>query len=445
MVYLLKIILMVVSTLCIASVISGKKVFCSMLPIFLVYNITMILPMVLEIFLGVPYRGYYGLKLSLNDDITTCIYCIFALLTELILYMELRKQIKKATSISFATEYHTWRQDVISQFGVKGNKGKFIQLLSILGIVAFIIAIVCAPNPLVYFKQLGAFSMFDTFRSAAELQYHRNIMIKIVYVVTGCIVLNKLADVDEKFLQNIIRNFAILLIVFVNGKRSLVMILIGSMVLIDLIRNPRRKKIKYEIILAGLLLAGYFVVYAYITGKVYYNTNWYSVINEYFFRSETSRAAIYSINHPEKLKILDYPGQSIIYNLFYFIPRFLWPSKPNPYSVYYFSAINGYNSLVIADWRFQTSIWAEFISNFGYAGMILVDVFIIWFSRFLNKRKFVCKTLGIGLICILQLFEYSDMMKVIALIVLALFLSERLKVKNNTIFLIVKDENKRSN
>lgn len=141
------------------------------------------------------------------------------------------------------------------------------------------------------------------------------------------------------------------------------------------------------------------------------------MISEYFFKSNAVKVAIYSNLHPSLLKVLDYPLQTIIYDLCYFIPRSIWDSKPYPYPDYYSSAVMGLSELTYFGWRFQTNIYAEFISNFNILGIFFAPLFILWMCKKMDQSKGILfKLLGLVLAISLQVFEYTDSNKVLMLV-----------------------------
>ena len=92
------------------------------------------------------------------------------------------------------------------------------------------------------------------------------------------------------------------------------MIMIGVFFLIDLLKEGSLKKIAPKYVVLFGMVAVYFYAYMYITDKISYNSDWYYEMQEYIFRSMHVRFSIYATLHPEKVHILDYPGQSMLYS-----------------------------------------------------------------------------------------------------------------------------------
>lgn len=165
----------------------------------------------------------------------------------------------------------------------------------------------------------------------------------------------------------------------------------------------------------------------YITDKISYNSDWYYELQEYIFRSMHVRFSIYAVLHPTEIQILDYPGQSILQSIFFFVPREIWTSKPLPYIDYYMRGVLNLSSLSRVSYHMPASYYPEFVSNFGLIGMPLSLLFTVWITRFFDKRKTICKLLGAALIALLNIYYYNDLLKIVALFILYLWITERYK------------------
>lgn len=76
--------------------------------------------------------------------------------------------------------------------------------------------------------------------------------------------------------------------------------------------------------------------------------------------------------------ILEFRGQSMLYNLFFWVPRVLFPQKPWPYAQYFTNAALGreLSDFEPLGWGTTTTIFSEFLTNFGWIGLIL-SIFIV--------------------------------------------------------------------
>lgn len=426
----LKIFSLVFSIFVLIKMVMSVKQFHSIVPIIIVFDFVMVVPIYLELLWGNPETAYDNFILAMNDDTTNVLFYIFIVITQVAFLGEIIKIAKVDKNI------------INEQIPVKknsfelltNNKYKNILLIiSYLVPIITILAIILSPSPTYYFH------LFDSVYGGVNpniLQYNK-LMRNLVYALLLALVINKWYDNDDKLYNRLIRIIYVALIMFSNHKRTFMMIAIGACLVIDIVKGKKARKIMpwYT---AYIFFAGfYFVYYAYATGKISYNNDWYYLTNEYFFRTMHMKFAIYASLHPTNIHILDYPGESILFDLFYFIPRSLWASKPWPYVNYFISGVLGYSSYSSNSWGMPTSYYPEFVSNFGICGILISVIFTIWISRFLDRRNTVCKMLGVTLICLLEVYYYDNALKVLAAIVFILYLSEKksfkylFKVRNN--------------
>lgn len=111
-----------------------------------------------------------------------------------------------------------------------------------------------------------------------------------------------------------------------------------------------------------------------------------------FTRDDRVRYAIYEVLHPERLKILDYPGQTILPFITWIFPLNLFFSKvfnytPHNYSYYLSSALLGGG--ISANESFMTpSVFGEIISNFYLLGIFIMPIFSIWFIKKISNLPY---------------------------------------------------------
>ena len=114
-------------------------------------------------------------------------------------------------------------------------------------------------------------------------------------------------------------------------------------------------------------------------------------------------------------------------SLFFYIPRAIWTSKPWPYIDYYMRGVLGLSSISYVTYHMPASYYPEFVSNFGLVGLLLSLIFTIWITRFFDKRKTVCKLIGTAMIALLNVYYYNDLLKIVAIFVLYLYVTEKYK------------------
>jgi len=90
-----------------------------------------------------------------------------------------------------------------------------------------------------------------------------------------------------------------------------------------------------------------------------------------FFRDDRVKLAMFVELEPAATRILEFRGQSLLYDLTFFVPRSIWPDKPWPYAVYFTSATYDIVPPRPLGWGMTTSWLDEAIANFGWLGLLL--------------------------------------------------------------------------
>lgn len=401
--------------------IKNYKRFHSIYPIIAVFDLVMVVPLLLEMFLGIPdipRDVYMNFIRAMEDQTTLLIYCSFILIAQILFGYEIKRIKRKDKFINQSND--------VQEFLLFAQKFKYKNIVlnvCYFIIIASIVAIILAPSPIYYLT----FRNVHFQPSEDIVRYSENIIGPLFQLLIGAIIALKLFDSKNKISGVILRLILILFFTMVNGKRTYLMIIIGVFFLIDLLREGNLKKIapKYTVLFS--LVALYFYAYMYVTDKISYNSDWYYEMQEYIFRSMHVRFSIYAILHSNQIHILDYPGQSMLQNLFFFIPRSIWSSKPWPYIDYYMKGVLGLSSISYVRYHMPASYYPEFVSNFGIMGLMLSLFFTIWITRFFDKRKTACKLIGTAMIALLNVYYYNDLLKIVAIFVLYLYITEKYK------------------
>ncbi|WP_153522133.1 O-antigen polymerase [Companilactobacillus halodurans] len=385
----------------------NKRVFIPFLCLA-VFDLLYVFPILIELILGDAHTGYYGFILAQNDVATSIVYSIFVLTFEILFYIYIKSQAKKNKKF-YLMESMALVRDKLS------NSKMFLVLFGILLLIP-IFGIIFAPNPADYFK-IGAFPMNRIMANSDEIAFNDNIAKFCKYFGFLGIIGIKLYDKNHSFILLILRIVSLISVTLLDGKRTLFAFLILILFAIDFIFSKNKSRLILKGFFLAVVISLYFVLYSYVTGKYEYNTNWYSVISEYFFKGNAVKVAIYSVLHPDKLHILDYHFQTFYYDLFYFVPRNIWLSKPLTYPDYYSSAVFGFETVRNVGWYFQTNVFAEFISNIGIMGVFLGPLFILLLCNVVNNSKNLFSMMfGVSFIVLIELFEYSDLVKIVFLI-----------------------------
>lgn len=398
------------------------KRFHSIYPVIAVFDLVMVVPLALEMFFGIPNIPrdvYINFVQAMEDQTTLIIYCIFVLIAQFMFTHELRKIKRRERSIEQTND--------IQEFllFVQNFKHKNVVIVICYAVIfASVFSVIFAPNPMYYLTLRNVHVQV----SETIARYSENVVSPLFELLIGAIIALKLFDSKNRIGGIVFRITLIVFFTVVNGKRTYMMIIIGVFFLIDLLREGSLKKIAPKYVALFGLVAVYFYAYMYITDKISYNNDWYYEMQEYIFRSMHVRFSIYAVLHPSQIHILDYPGQSMLHDLFFFIPRVIWTSKPMPYIDYYMRSVLGLSSLSQVTYHMPASYYPEFVSNFGLLGLPLSLLFTIWIMRYFDKRKTACKLLGTALIALLNVYYYNDLLKIVAMFILYLCITEKYKI-----------------
>lgn len=395
------------------------KRFHSIYPVIAVFDLVMVVPLFLEMYFGIPdipRDVYMNFVRAMEDQTTLLIYCLFVLLAQLMFTCELRRIKRLDRSVTRTNDIQEFLL-FIQDFKYR----KIVVGICYIIVAASVFSVIVAPNPMYYLT----FRNVHIQVSDSIARYSEHVILPLFELLVGAIIALKLFDSKNKIGGVVFRIILIVFFTVVNGKRTYLMIIIGVFFLIDLLKQGSLKKIAPKYVFLFGMVAVYFYGYMYITDKISYNSDWYYEMQEYIFRSMHVRFSIYATLHPEKIHILDYPGQSMLSNLFFFIPRAIWISKPSPYIDYYMRGVLGSSSLSNVTYNMPASYYPEFVSNFGILGLALSLIFTIWIMRYFDKRKTACKLLGTALIALLNVYYYNDLLKMVAMFILYLCITEK--------------------
>lgn len=267
-------------------------------------------------------------------------------------------------------------------FNVKGRYHELINALLVIGMLSPLVIFIIAPNPSIYFQ----YSYFYTHSySALGLEYifHKVVTQRINYFAFFCMALYYFRK-GRSIRRNILTTLSIILMVWFDGKRALLGFSLVSVLLIDWIKKKDKKfyKIFKKAIIFVLIMGTYFLIQGNISGKSVHGAEFINY-ELYFSRMSAVMTTIYDQLHERTM--LDYSGQSILYNLLFFVPRVLWPEKPIMFCKYYTAYAIGVNGL---RWNLLVNIWTEFIANFGaIMGPFLVIAFMSFVARVSEKSN----------------------------------------------------------
>lgn len=165
---------------------------------------------------------------------------------------------------------------------------------------------------------------------------------------------------------------------WISGKRTIVAVSLVVLGYVLWSRQVLRGRRLYLALALGLLLLVAFSFY-YQSNVRYANNpllfsgaeTRYESFRIDFFRDDRIKMALYAELHPDEMQILEYRGQSVLFNLVFMLPRSLWPDKPWPYAVYFTSTMLQMYPARWLGWGMTTSWLEEAIANFGWLGVLV--------------------------------------------------------------------------
>lgn len=339
-------------------------------------------------------RAYYPFMFKAMTDVTTgIIYDLFVIVTVALLYW-------------FSCRFPRYRPFSISDWvnKVKAFRGLTV-LIGMLTVFPIIVGVLLAPDPSVYL-QFSYFNINLDIKSSVSFIYDDVVMHLLTYVAFFSTLVSYYCSDSRSKIQYVI---PVLLITWINGKRTLLLFLLIGFVIIDYLKWDRNDRVYIKVLARKALLffgfyIGYYIVYNLITQKADFadNSLLYTV---YFSRLCNVKVAIYDLLYTNSM--LDYPMQSILYNLLFFVPRSIWPGKPYGYYPYFTSYVfSGVGWNTIKGYGFQVNLWSEFISNAGFLGLFLAIGFVVAVIHIAEKSQSVVSYIS-GTAFIVLYFAYG--------------------------------------
>lgn len=354
----------------------GKGQHHSILVIMVVFYVFFAIPLFLDILFEKPqYYTLPGFRIASNDDTTSIVYCMYVSAVPVIWWLTGKS--KKSKKIETVSE-----EKVKFEFSALRRFKPILYLL----LISPIFALLFAPDPSIYLK----YGFILGLLSDDAIKFHSIVSMSTLLSVLSAACLILMSKRINFFYLMTLFPF-IFLSVFLNGKRAIVFIVILVFSYIFW-RKGRLRGVKltvYTVFIAGFLISftslyqdqlRYNVTQTDDSQKIYEN------VRVDYGRDNMTKMTIFAELNPNTMKILEYRGQSFLFDLTMYVPRDIWPSKPWPYSIYFTSAML-LLPIYSYGWGMTTSILEECIANFGWIGMILGPLFISFICRLGDSRR----------------------------------------------------------
>jgi hypothetical protein len=325
--------------------------------VYLIFYAEYAVSLGLDLYKGPPnYSGEPGFAVSSEDPYVSLLYCIFVFLVPLIWLWKAKPHPRVAPTPS-----PQWVSTLL-------RLGSFLPLIVILA----------APEPGVYLEYAGVIRsdaslpirVFHIFVSMAT-------MVAVLCAAVRCLV----ESLNKRCITEVAA--AIALSIWANGKRYIVAEALMFVVLALWYRGAvAGRKLLWTMMTGVLLLGAFSVTYQFIVRDISFGGSASDTAAEDarvdYTRDSRVKMALYAELYPEKMRILDYRGQNLLYYATLPVPRSIWSNKPYPYATYFTSAmLNRYPQDL--GWGMTTGIFDESISNFGLLGVLIGPLVVRWF------------------------------------------------------------------
>jgi hypothetical protein len=383
----------------------------SVLVIIPIFYIFFTLPLILDLTIGPPfYNKYPGFLVASNDYTTKIIYSIYIVYIPFILY-----------------KYGRVRKIVnnIKYNDINTNRIKFI-----LYILLFlpVLLILFSPNPLIYLNYAAA---TKGLLNLEESKFHYYVSLFSMVSILSYIILIFIKR-GPLFSYSISLLPFIFIDIWVFGKRFIVATFFVLLVFVLWKKGILKG---FRIIIIGIMSSVLIFLYSSIYQDKVRDYGSYSFEQKYtnfridYGRDAVTKLTIYSELNPDKIKILDFRGESFLFDLTFFVPRDIWPEKPYPYAQYVTSAVF-FSQPKLWGWGFTTSIFEEMIANFSWFGMILAPFSIALICRISDSfNNGLISILGILIAMLLMVLQLAPYISIFMLWVFTVIIFKFKRIK----------------
>ena len=344
----------------------------SVLFVYVVFYLFFAMPMVLDATLGPPeYTIQRGMILSQYDLTTNLIYLGYIAFVPMVFRW-----------IAGPPRFDESPRAVPLRNVVRG--------FSWIAMLALPVVLMLAPSPTDYL----AYAAYVAHQHAENADYNQIVGMSAVLAVVGSVLV--LTAEDTSPIGRVVGVSIATAGVWIHGKRSIVAIAL-LLTLYQLWTRGVLRGRRFLVVAAVVAIAFAAFTYAYQTsvrkigesdtrGTAFSSSTGYVGYRIDFGRDGITKQTIYAELNPKEIQVLEYRGQSILFDLTWFVPRSLWPSKPYPYAVYSTAAMFGIKPRDLG-WGVTTSWLEEAIANVGWLGLLLGPAVPALVCRIGDRRR----------------------------------------------------------
>lgn len=346
----------------------------SVLFVTLVFAFFFGMPQVLDLLVGSPMFTYQrGFVVSQYDRTTNLIYLGYVALTPVIM---------------LAVGGPPLVDDrVIPSVPLRG----WIRLFSWGAMLALPFVVLLSPEP----EQYARYAAFVGNRAGVNPEYH--VVVSLAALLAGVAAVVVLTAPNTLPILRVATLPFLSLAIWVQGKRSIVALALLLVIYLLWTRGYLRGRRFVAALLAAVVTLGVFS-YSYQSAirdvgderpmrqDGLSSSPAYAGFRIDYGRDAVTKQAIYAELHPDEIQILEYRGQSLLFDLTFFVPRSMWPGKPYPYATYVTSAMFGFAPRDLG-WGVTTSWHDEAIANLGWLGLVLGPLVPALVCRVGDRRR----------------------------------------------------------
>lgn len=330
--------------------------------VLLVFYLFCGVPLAVDLAVGVPNYLYQPNYARAAADIPTCtVYCTWmSMIPPICLY------------------YYPYDRKYKSSFSLRDITPTQKMLCYIL-LWGPLLSLSFAPNPRMYLSYVAVLSEFPTDQEARYTGVKA--ILCMISVLTLVLMLSSLRTLNMA--DVVTMGCSAMQTAWLHGKRSIIaMILMG--VLYGLWRRGALRGVRMwggAVIVASAMVLTTYVYQSNVRGFSTSETSFYfDSVRVDFCRDGVIKQAIFAEIY-QNPPILEYRGQSLLYDITFFVPRSVWPGKPWPYAVYATAAMLELNHYDYLGWGITTSILEELLANLGWPGTICGPIFLSLLCR----------------------------------------------------------------
>ncbi len=368
------------------------------------------LPVLFDVVLGVPKYVYWYWKFEqiIGDFTLSFIYNAYIVLAMVALGLYARKIVPVTPTNSTQVKYPLFKK-------------------------IFIVLVIVAP--LIYIFIKCGFHIFLSYEPLAMRGVNENTRFVFNQMITISIFsyVSVFFRKERKKIEWAVMLFVFFLLIWINGKRYIIVTVLEEIIFmyqlyqVNLGKKEKRINMKF---LVGCICVGIVALSVYYMQNIRIDSSSnyvYSMLRVDFGRDDVTKYAIDEVllkGHP----ILEYPGQSFLSLLLFWIPRAIWPSKPYPHYQYLTASLLDVDLLHIPAGT-TPSIFEMGICNFGWFGCIVAIVILILVCYFGDRRPEPNLKLFFLLFITMLLTQAIDFVSILIPFAVIIYFLRKFKIK----------------